>query len=89
MLSVMASLQDRSPVVGSVSVTALRKQADEPRISVVSWFVPFYLKHLWSSLSAAQDDDMAKKALDALEQTMRSDQIAEAQKLAAEWKPTK
>ena len=41
----------------------------------------------WCSLSLAQDNESAKKFLDILSSRMTPAQIAEAQKLAREWKP--
>ena len=43
--------------------------------------------YMWFSLSAAQGDATAKKALDAMEILLTPEQIAEAQKLARDWKP--
>ena len=43
--------------------------------------------HMWYSLAAAQGDQRAAEARDALAKQMTSAQIAEAQKLAREWKP--
>jgi TPR repeat protein len=43
----------------------------------------------WWVLAAAQGEDMAKQKRDFLRDKMTPAQIAEAQKLAAEWKPTK
>ena len=44
--------------------------------------------HMWFNLSAAQGEQKAVKALDMAERRMTPVQIAEAQKLAREWKPT-
>jgi TPR repeat protein len=44
--------------------------------------------HMWFSLSAAQGEQKAVKALDMAERRMTPAQIAEAQKLSREWKPT-
>jgi TPR repeat protein len=41
----------------------------------------------WWALSAAQGNATAKKGRDLLRDIMTPDQIAEGQKLAAEWKP--
>jgi TPR repeat protein len=46
----------------------------------------YILVHMWLNLAAAQGMD-AKKPRDALAKRMTSEQIAEAQKLAREWKP--
>jgi TPR repeat protein len=43
--------------------------------------------HMWFNLSAAQDDDDAAKNRDVIAQRMTLAQIAEAQKLAREWRP--
>jgi hypothetical protein len=40
-------------------------------------------------LAAAQGNESAKDARDAQEKSMTPAQIAEAQKLSREWKPTK
>ena len=51
----------------------------------------YVLAHMWSNLAAAHlPDDLAKKAADlrqGIELSMSPEQIAEAQKLAREWKP--
>ncbi len=49
----------------------------------------YVLAHMWLNLAAAQGDDDAKKARDLLASKMTPEQIAEAQQLAREWKPTK
>lgn len=43
--------------------------------------------HMWFNLSAARGSDFAKKNRDIITRQMTSAQIAEAQKLAREWKP--
>jgi TPR repeat protein len=43
--------------------------------------------HMWLNLSAAQGDREAKKYRDWLAEKMTPSQIAEAQRLAREWKP--
>jgi uncharacterized protein len=45
--------------------------------------------HMWFNLSAAQGAQRAVKALELIAKDMTPVQIAEAQKLAREWKPTK
>ena len=45
--------------------------------------------HMWFNLSAAQGSHDAARNLDTIEQIMTPAQIAEAQKLAREWKPKK
>jgi TPR repeat protein len=47
------------------------------------------LAYMWFELSAAQHEIEAAKKRDMLAQRMTPPQIAEAQKLAREWKPTK
>ena len=49
----------------------------------------YVLGHMWFSLAAAHGDDEAAKALNELASKMTPDKIAEAQRLAQEWKPTK
>jgi uncharacterized protein len=52
----------------------------------------YVLAHMWFNLAAAQaaqGDDDAKKARDLLASKMTLDQIAEAQRLARGWKPSK
>ena len=44
--------------------------------------------HMWISLAAAQGDADAVNNRDIVAAKMTPDQIAEAQKLAREWKPT-
>jgi uncharacterized protein len=43
--------------------------------------------HMWLNLSAAQGYDTAIKNRDGLARGMTPEQIAEAQKMAREWKP--
>ena len=46
--------------------------------------------YMWASLAAAQESGkVAKTVRDDLEKRMSPTQIAEAQKLSREWKPTK
>ena len=47
----------------------------------------FVRAHMWFDLSAAQGEQKAVKARDILERSMTPAQIAEAQKLARDWKP--
>jgi TPR repeat protein len=47
------------------------------------------LAHMWLSLAAAQGQPVATIALDKLASKMTSAQVAEARRLAREWKPTK
>ena len=44
--------------------------------------------HMWSNLSAVQDDETALVYRDLYAQRMTPEQIAEAQRLAREWRPT-
>jgi len=43
--------------------------------------------HMWYSLAAAQGENHARKNHDLLAEKMTPAQIAEAQRLAREWKP--
>ena len=43
--------------------------------------------YMWLHLAAAQGDEFARKNRDITAENMTPDQIAEAQKLAREWKP--
>ncbi len=43
--------------------------------------------HMWFNLAAAQDNPVARINLDAVAKEMSPAQIAEAQRLAREWKP--
>ena len=45
------------------------------------------VSQMWLTLSAAQGNEHARRARDLLEERMTPAQIAEAQKLAREWKP--
>ena len=45
--------------------------------------------HKWANLAAAQGNKVAKEFMDSIAARMTSDQIAEAQRLAREWKPRK
>jgi TPR repeat protein len=47
------------------------------------------LAHMWLDLAASQGYDLAAKERDKLAAKMTPDQIAEAQRLTREWKPTK
>ncbi len=47
----------------------------------------FVLGHMWANLAASQGAEGAVKKRDALTTIMTPDQIAEAQRLAREWKP--
>jgi TPR repeat protein len=49
----------------------------------------YVLAHVWFNLSAAQGNQVAVKNRVRVTQHMNPAQIAEAQKLAREWKPTK
>ncbi len=43
--------------------------------------------HMWVNLAAAQGDEKARKARDKLAEQLTPAQIAEARRLAREWKP--
>jgi TPR repeat protein len=45
--------------------------------------------YMWFSLAAAKGHEDARKALDAIRPVMTPDQIAEAQKRTAAWKPSR
>ena len=47
------------------------------------------LASIWLNLAAAQGDGDAAKLRDSLARFMTPDQIAEAQRMARDWKPTK
>jgi len=47
----------------------------------------YILAHMWYNLSAAKGNKIARKNRDSLAEKMTPPQIAEAQKLAREWKP--
>ena len=47
----------------------------------------YVMAHMWFNLAAALGDEKALKTRDALAKNMTSEQIAEAQRLAREWKP--
>ena len=49
----------------------------------------FALAHMWLNLAAAQGQPVAQIELDRLASKMTSGQVAEAQRLARGWKPTK
>jgi len=49
----------------------------------------YVLAHMWYNLAAAQGNENAPASRDALTEKMTPAQIAEAQKLAREWKPKK
>ncbi len=49
----------------------------------------YVLAHMWCNLSAGQGEEAAALVRDELAKHMTPEQIAEAQKLAREWKPTK
>jgi len=48
----------------------------------------YVIAHMWLNLSAARGFQSAAKSLDTITHYMTPAQIAEAQKLAREWKPT-
>ena len=48
----------------------------------------YVLAHMWFNLSAAQGDEKAVEHRDIVAGKMTPDQLAEAQRLAREWKPS-
>jgi TPR repeat protein len=77
-----------------------RKAAEQGEISAQTSLAYLYargagvskdlaLAHMWLSLAAAQGQPVLKIALDKLASKMTSEQVAEAQRLARDWKPTK
>ena len=48
----------------------------------------YVLAHMWFNLSAAQGDETAVKNRDIVAGKMTPEQLAEAQRLAREWKPS-
>ncbi len=49
----------------------------------------YVLAYMWANLAAAQGQELAVQLRDVLVEEMTSNQIAEAQRLAREWKPLK
>jgi len=49
----------------------------------------YVLAHMWLSLAARSGNEYIRKKRDEVAAKMTPDQIAEAQRLAREWKPTK
>ena len=49
----------------------------------------YILAHMWLSLAASKNEKRAADLRDIIAAKMTSAQVAEAQKLAREWKPTK
>ena len=47
----------------------------------------YVLAHMWLNLAAAQGYEEAKKDRDFVASHMTADQLAEAQRLARDWKP--
>ena len=47
----------------------------------------FVQAHMWLNLAAAQGDQKSQQVIDKVAKEMTSSQIAEAQRLAREWKP--
>lgn len=47
------------------------------------------LSYMWRNLAAAQGNEIAKTARDALEQIMTPQQVERAQQMSRDWKPTK
>jgi TPR repeat protein len=88
----------------STAFELLRKAADQGEAKGQLYLAIFYergtgvlqdyvLAHMWGSLAAAHEDaetaQIAAKLRDDVAAKMTGDQIAEAQRLAREWKPTK
>jgi TPR repeat protein len=46
------------------------------------------MAYVWINLAAAQGNEVARTNLDIAANQMTPDQLAEAQRLAREWKPT-
>ena len=49
----------------------------------------FVTAHMWYNLAGIQGDEKAHEYRDRIAEKMTSDQIAEAQRRAREWKPKK
>ena len=49
----------------------------------------YVVAYMWVNLAASEGDEKASQLRDAIEKIMTPSQIAEAQKLAREWKPSK
>jgi TPR repeat protein len=49
----------------------------------------YVLGYMWFNLAAAQGHEIARWDREELSSAMTPDQIAEAQRLARDWKPTK
>ena len=47
----------------------------------------YVMAHVWYNLAGARGDEQARENRDRIAQKMTRDQIAEAQRLAREWKP--
>jgi TPR repeat protein len=47
----------------------------------------YVLSYMWLNLAAAQGNEVAKATRDSVAESMTREQIAEAQRLAREWKP--
>jgi len=67
-----------------------RGQRELGRMYLAGYGVPqdFVTAHMWFNLSAAQGDRSAVEGRDIVAKQMTPDQLAEAQRLAREWKPT-
>ena len=44
--------------------------------------------YMWFSLAAAQGNEEARKNLDIVERNLTTDERAEAQRMARDWRPT-
>ncbi len=49
----------------------------------------FVQAHMWFNLAAAKGEETARKGLDLVAEEMTPAEIAEAQRLAREWRPKK
>ena len=47
----------------------------------------FVLAYMWATLAAAEDAQNAEENLARIAERLSAEQIAEAERLAAEWKP--
>jgi TPR repeat protein len=98
-LGVMYAKGDGVPQDDATAVTYYRKAADQGHATAENDLGIMYAKgrgvpqdyvlaHMWFNLSEARGDQIAVKNRDLVARLMTPAQIAEAQKLAREWKPT-
>ena len=99
-LAMMYRVGDGVPENGAEAVRWYRKAADQGLAPAQLGLGLMYANgegvpqndveaYMWWNLAAAQGEDDAKENKAILEKRMTREQIAEAQKLSAEWKPTK